>query len=110
MTTGDDAFDLTDLADGILTGPDWEAWLATHPEQAAEVAAARRVRVLLAELRAIPVALPADFELRLIERVRRDTTFIDLLDLWLAGWGRAFLELLDLLFSGLPAPSAATVP
>jgi hypothetical protein len=103
-------FDLTDLADGVLNGPDWEAWRATHPEQAAEVVVARRVHMLLAELRAVPVALPADFELRLMERVHRDTTVLDLLDLWLAGWGRVLLELLDLLFGGLPAPRSADAP
>ena len=110
MTMGDADVDLTDLADGVLSGPDWEAWRATHPEQAAEVVAARRVHLLLAELRAVPVVLPADFELRLMERARRDTTVLDLLDLWLAGWGRALLELLDVLFGGLPAPRSADGP
>ncbi len=41
MTLGDADGDLTDLAEGALSGPDWEAWRATHPEQAAEVGAAR---------------------------------------------------------------------
>ena len=91
---------LADMADGELAGPAWETWRASHPDEAAEVAAARRVRLLLAELRTVPVMLPADFEARLMERVRRDATFLDLLDLWLAGWGRVLLEVLDLLFSG----------
>jgi hypothetical protein len=42
-----------------------------------------------------------------MERVRRDTTFLDLLDLWLVGWGRVLLELLDLIFSSPPAPDPA---
>ncbi len=100
MTMSNEEGILAELADGELAGPDWGAWLASHPEEAAEVVAARRVRLLLAELRTVPVTLPADFEARLMERVRRDATFLDLLDLWLAGWGRVLLEVLDLLFSG----------
>ena len=102
--------DWTDVADGMLSGPDWEAWRATHPEQAAEVVTARRVHLLLAELRAVPVVLPADFEARLMERVQRDATILDLLDLWLAGWGHLLLELLDLLFGGRSTPQSADVP
>src|SRR5687768_8329288 len=110
MTMGSADGDLTDVADGMLSGSDWEAWRATHPEQAAEVVVARRVHLLLAELRAVPVALPADFEARLMERVQRDATILDLLDLWLAGWGHLLLELLDLLFGGRSAPQSADVP
>ncbi len=110
MTMGNADGDLTDLADGALSGPDWEAWRATHPEQAAEVVVARRVPLLLAELRVAPVALPADFEARLMERVQRDATILDLLDLWLAGWGHLLLELLDLLFGGLSAPQRSEAP
>lgn len=110
MTMGDADVDLTDLADGALSGSDWEAWRATHPEQAAEVVVARRVHLLLAELRAVPVVLPADFEARLMERVQRDATILDLLDLWLAGWGHLLVELLDLLFGGLSVPQSAEVP
>ncbi len=110
MATGNEDWTLTDLADGTLAGPDWEAWLAAHPEQAAEAAVARRVQVLLAELRTVPVVLPADFEARLLERVRRDVTVLDLLDLWLAGWGRVLLEFLDLLFASPPAPDTSPAP
>ncbi len=107
MTMGNEDITLADLADAAPGDPDWEAWLLAHPEEAAEVAAARRARLVLAELRALPVALPADFEARLMERVRRDATFLDLLDLWLAGWGRVLLEVLDLLFSGPPVRDPA---
>lgn len=105
MTASDEGFDLTDLADGTLTGPEWEEWLAAHPDLAAEVAVAQQVRALLGELRAVPIALPADFEAVLMERVRRDATLLSLLDLWLAGLGRALLELLGVIF-GAPRPPA----
>jgi anti-sigma factor RsiW len=111
MTTGnDDNSTLTDLADGTFAGPAWEAWLAAHPEQAAEVATARRVRALLADLSAVPVTLPADFEERLLERVRRDATVLDLLDLWLAGWGRVLLDFLDLIFASQQAADTTALP
>ncbi len=106
MTGSNEGFDLTDLVDGTLARPEWEEWLAAHPDLAAEVAVARQVRALLGELRAVPIALPADFEVALMERVRRDATFLSLLDLWLAGFGRTLLELFEVLF-GAPAPAAA---
>lgn len=104
MTASNERFNLTDLADGTLAGPEWEEWLAIHPDLAAEVAIARQVRALLGELRAVPIALPADFEAVLMERVRRDATVLSLLDLWLAGFGRALLDLLDALVGPPLAP------
>jgi len=107
VTSSDAEFNLTDLADGTLTSPEWEVWLAEHPEIAAEVAVARQVRALLGELRTVPVALPADFEAVLMERVGRDATYLGLLDLWLSGFGRALLDLLDALFDAPPSPASA---
>ena len=107
MTASNEEFNLTDLADGTLAGPEWEEWLAAHPDLAAEVAIAREVRALLGELRAVPIALSADFEAVLMERVRRDATLLGLLDLWLAGFGRALLDLLEALFGAPPAPAPA---
>jgi hypothetical protein len=108
MSASDAEFTLTDLADGTLAGPEWEVWLAAHPDLAAEVTVARQVRALLGELRTMPIALPADFEAVLIERVRRDATFLGLLDLWLSGFGRALLDLLDALFGAPLTPAPAT--
>ncbi len=107
MMTGSDEFNLTDLADDTLAGPEWEEWLAAHPDLASQVTMARQVRALLTELRAMPIEVPADFEAMLMERLRRDDTFLGLLDLWLGGFGRTLLELLDLLFGTQPtqAPS-----
>ena len=104
MAIDDQAFDLTDLVDGILAGPEIDAWLAAHPDAAAEVALARQVRALVAELRARPVQIPADFEARVLARVRQDTSLRYLLDLTLSGIGRTLLTRLLLCFELLPAP------
>jgi hypothetical protein len=90
-----------------LAGPEWEGWLAAHPDLAAEVAVARQVRALLGELRTVPIAMPADFDAVLMERLRREATFLGLLDLWLSGFGRALLDLLDALFDAPPSPAPA---
>jgi hypothetical protein len=45
----------------------------------------------------------------LMARVGRDATFLGLLDLWLSGFGRALLDLLDALF-GAPTPPAYAEP
>ena len=110
VTSRNAEFNLADLADGTLAGPEWEAWLAAHPDLAAEVAAARQVRALLGELRSVPIAVPADFEAVLMARIGRDVTFLGLLDLWLSGFGRALLDLLDALFDAPPSPVPAAAP
>jgi hypothetical protein len=107
MPATNEEFNLAELADGTLAGPEWEEWLAVRPDLAAEVAAARQVRALLGELRAVPIALSADFEAALMERVRRDATLLGLLDLWLASFGRALLELIGALFGVPPAAAPA---
>jgi len=98
---------LTDLADGTLSGAEWDAWLAAHPAEAAEVAIARRVRALMVELQSAAITVPPGFEARLMARVREDTTLLDLLDLGLAGLGQALLDLLDAIFGLLPIQPAA---
>jgi anti-sigma factor RsiW len=104
MTIPEDDVDLTALADGTLSGPEWDAWLAAHPRAAAEVAIARRVRSLIAQLRSADIAVPPDFEVRVLERVHANRTLLDLLELSLAGLGRALLELLEIFFTALPTP------
>jgi hypothetical protein len=96
--------DLTDLADGALVGAEWDAWLSAHPAAAAEVEIARRVHTLVAELRQAAVDVPIGFEARLMARVREDATLLDLLELHLAGLGRALLELINVLIELLPEP------
>lgn len=101
---------LTDLAGGGLAGQELlEALRARlgageEAERAArEVETARRVRSLLLSLRAAEVSLPEGFEARLLERVRADQTLLDLLELYLEGFGVALVELINALFSLLPA-------
>src|SRR6476620_8681865 len=88
----------TDIAEGELTGPYWEAWVAAHPGSAEQIEIARRVRSLLLRLREAEIALPIGFEARLLERVQADTTLIDLLDAWFLGMGHAVIEILNLVF------------
>lgn len=107
--TGSEEFNLTDLADGTLAGREWEEWLGAHPDLATQVNVARQVHALLTELRAMPLEVPADFEVMLMERLRRDDTFLGLLDLWLGGFGSALLELLDLLFGTQPTQAQSGI-
>jgi hypothetical protein len=94
---------LTDLADGLPIDSQWDAWLLDHPEAAAEIEIVRKVRLLLIQLRDLPVEVPADFEARLLSRIQVDTTMLTLIDLSLAGWGSAILELIAMLLNILPA-------
>lgn len=109
MIDRESQFNLTDLADGTLTGPEWDQWLAEHPELAAEVAIAKRVRAFVIRLREEEIEVPEDFEAKLMERIRADVTLLDLLDLGLAGLARAVLEILNALFSLLPTPQTQAV-
>ncbi len=104
MTPDFDESLLTDLADGTLSGPEWDSWLLAHPDAAAEVAIARQVRALIVQLQLEQIELPVGFEARVLEMVRNDTTLLQLLDLGLSGIGRALVEILDILFSFLPQP------
>jgi hypothetical protein len=102
-----DAAIVADIVDGTLSGPEWAAWLAARPEATAEVAIARRVQALMRELAAAAIVVPPGFEARVLERVRADSTLLDLLDLGLGALGRTVLELIAALFGILPAPAPA---
>jgi len=104
MIGNESQVNLTDLVDGALAGPEWDRWLVDHPDAAAEVAIARRVRAFMIQLRDEGADVPADFEAKLLERIRADVTLLDLLDLGLAGLAHTILEILNALFSLLPAP------
>lgn len=108
MAANFDDVNLTDLVENTPAGPEWEAWLVAHPEAAAELEIARRVRAFIGALREASIAVPADFEARLMDRVRADRTLLDFLDLGLSAMGRALIELLNALFGMLP--ESQTVP
>ncbi|KPV49472.1 hypothetical protein SE17_32445 [Kouleothrix aurantiaca] len=110
MATEDFEANLADLAEGLLAGPEWDAWLAANPAAAEEVMIARRVRAFMHRLQATEIAVPDGFEERLMARIREDRTLLDLLDLGLTGIGRTLIELLNLLFSLLPGPEPAAAP
>jgi len=105
---------LTEIAGGELAGSELLQELskrfATAEEAkraAAEVEVARRVSELMLILRAAEVDVPADFESRLLERVRADQTLLDMLELSVGGFGSALVELINALFSLLPQPRMA---
>jgi len=110
MTPDNQSVSLTDLADGTLAGPEWDAWLAAHPNAAAEVAIARRVRALMQDLAAAAIPVPDGFEERLMARLRQDRTLLELLDLGFFSAGRALIELLDMLLSLLPVSQPTPQP
>jgi hypothetical protein len=102
--------DLTDLADGTLSGPEWDAWRVANPEAAAEVLAMRQASALVAELQLAQIALPSDFEQQVLTRIRRDAVFRELLQFGFPQLGRAFIELLTVFFGFLPAPAEQEAP
>lgn len=99
-------WDLAELVDGELP-EGWDSWQAANPDAAREVLLARRVRALVLELRSSAIAVPADFEARLLARVRGDQTALDLLELALDGAHRVLLEILTALLQLFPRPTAA---
>jgi hypothetical protein len=110
MPNSFDTLSITDLVEDSPTGPEWDAWLSTHPDKAEEIEIAHRVRAFMVELRSASIVVPPDFEARLLERVRADRTLLDLLDLGLSGYARVLIDLLNALFSLLPAPPVTSSP
>ena len=102
MTSEDPKAGLTDWADEPLSGSDWETWQAANPEAAAEVIIAQRVRLLVSELRAASIAVPDQFEARLMARIRDDRTVLELLNVSLSGGGQVIRELINALLSFFP--------
>lgn len=103
---------LADLANEEVSGEDLRSLLATkiasaeEIERAArEVEIARRVRIMLNNLRQRDVEIPADFEAKLLARVSEDVTLLNLLEVYFTGFSGTLVELINALFSFLPEPS-----
>lgn len=101
---------LAELAETDSLTADQQAWLVAHPEEAAEVAAARQMRELLLQLRSLSVDVPEGLEARISSKVHRTTAVRELLNLNLSGSARALVELMTLLFSFFPAASQEEPP
>lgn len=103
---------LADLANEEVSGEALRSLLATRitggemAERAArEVEIARRVRVLLSDLRQKEIFVPADFEARLMSRLSKDVTLLNLLEIYLTGFSGTLVELINALFSLFPEPA-----
>ena len=97
---------LTDLAGEDLTGAELRAALQARlqseeevAQAALEVETARRVHLLMARLQEAEIEVPEGFEARLMARVHNDRTLLELLELYLAGFGLALVELINALLS-----------
>jgi anti-sigma factor RsiW len=101
---------LPDLVDGTLT-PELqaavEAALPDCPDCQRDLEIARQVRVLLTTLQSErpELHLPADFELRLLARVRNQQANVDILDLSSLAFGTWLVEFINML-GGLIAPAS----
>lgn len=100
---------LVDLAGEDLEGDDLRNALAARIKSAEDIERAvheieisRRVRFLMLKLREAEIELPADFEAKLMSRVGEDETLLNLLEIYLNGFGRTLIELINALFSFLP--------
>lgn len=105
---------LVDLANEDLSGDALRNLLATRIssaeeiEQAAkEVEISRRVRLFMISLQQAEIEVPADFEAKLMARVSEDTTLMNLLDIYLSGFGRTLLELITAFLSFVPEKQVA---
>lgn len=103
MTTSPNDELVAELAERDPSDPELLRWLAEHPEAAAELETARRVHLLVAQLRAAEFAVPEGFETRLLARIHQEAAVRNLLNLSLNGVGSLLLELIALVFGLLPA-------
>ncbi len=105
---------LPDLVDGVELAPpllaEVEAALIQYPDCQQELEIARQVRAFLVQLQAenAQLRLPANFEARLLARVRRQEGYLELFDLSSKAFVQWLLELISLL-GGL-LPQAPTTP
>ena len=100
---------LVDLAGEEMEGEDLRNLLATRIKSAEdieravrEVKISRRVRLLMIKLREAEIEVPANFEAKLMSRIGKDETLLNLLEIYLNGFGRTLIELINALFSFFP--------
>lgn len=100
---------LADLTSEGLAGNELRSLLAERiadpelVEQAArEVEIAQRVRRLVIRLQELEMEVSSDFEAKLMARVSEDVALLNLLEVYLTGFGWSLIELINALFSFFP--------
>ncbi|HMS40128.1 MAG TPA: hypothetical protein PKE69_07885 [Pyrinomonadaceae bacterium] len=100
---------LLDLAGEKIEGEDLRNVLATRIKSAEDIERAAReveisrlVQFLMIKLKEAEIAVPADFEAKLMARVGEDETLLNLLEIYLSGFSRTLIELINALFSFFP--------
>jgi len=108
---------LADLTSEDVAGEELRSLLAGRladpelVEQAArEVETAQRVRRFVIRLQELEMEISADFEAKLMARVSENVALLNLLEVYLTGFGRSLIELVNALFSIFPEqPETSTV-
>jgi hypothetical protein len=104
---------LIDLADQETDGDDLRESLLKRTSSAEELERAtkeinisRRVSKLMIKLKTAEIEVPADFEARLMTKVRNDETMLSLLEIYSTGFCSVLIELFNLISGLLPDPIA----
>jgi hypothetical protein len=108
--TDENAIWLADLANGETSGAELKNLLAVRlraseveiESATREIEISRRVRRVLEKLRQAEVEIPADFEVKIMDRIRKNVTLLDLLEVYMNGFGYALVEFVNVLFSFFP--------
>lgn len=105
----EDAERAAEFAERSPMDSSWDRLAADDPQLAAEAALAAAVHQVMTALGTRQIAVPADFEARLMARLREDKTLLDLLNVGVTGFSHALLDLLNIVFGLLPASAPAPV-
>ena len=108
---------LADLANEDFTGDALRSLLAARimtleeiERAAKEVEISRRIRKLMNNLQQAEIEVSPDFEAKLMARVSEDETLLNLLEVYLTGFGQSLIELINALFSLFPdAPATSEI-
>lgn len=107
---------LPDLVDGSISDEqraEAEQALAHYPDVQRDLEIARQIRTLLVSLQAErpELRLPADFEMRLLARIRHENSKFDVLDLsctTFAAWLIEFINLLGGVLASFATPQTSS--